>query len=1000
MLRVVPWPGAGAPGYVNLHWRMDSEDKKKSFWGGRPFQTVENFISMVEWCNNHTTTIKDQYFCLSLQSEQGKYSKGKATAKRIAANAMTLKAIWLDVDVKAAPKGYPTLEEALDAVNSFVETADLPPPSALVASGGGLHVYWFSDRPLPVDEWQRYAEGLKQAAVTNGLRCDAGLTTDCARILRVPGTYNFKTDPPRPVRLLGMRETDYDFAVALASFATTVTSVVRLPSVVASFDLSLFPKRLPPAEGVESLAAGIEHADKPPLDFQPIANNCPFYRDAIINGGKDHGQGLWNLAILGLTFVDKGERFAHAIGDQHPDYTPESTQAMYERKAREKDSKGLGWPRCTSFQAEGCKLCAGCPHFGKIKSPLHLAFQTERPKAVEIPQEKVDHKLAATLSLPKGYTIDQDGYICWVEEKETKEGETVQRLHQLFSCHLMEPWTEKTAVGDVLHFTTTLDWNDSKKVFNTKTVSLSLRTLKSSTELLDSLLGQRVKPFLPNTPKIGHFIMAWVTELQKKIAAQQSLPYGWYVDEKDGKRHGFVFGGRLMKDDGTVTEAGHGDPQLASYYRPTGSIDPWFTAFKSITAQDRPELEIIVASAFAAPLMVTTGQYSGAFSAWGITGAQKSTALKVALSVWGHPKLTKETIKSTAKSVINKMGTLKNIPIFWDEIRDAKVQTHLYDTVFGGGEGVEGGRLTSSVMQRERGDWQTTLVACSNLSFMDFIVHKQRTTSAGVYRVFEFDVPKATENNPGRMKSFDAERLMQELENNYGNMGLKYAALLAADPKGIDETAYNILERFSADVNERDGERFWVASCSVILAGATLANLLGCDFHIDRIRAYLIEAYNKLRARLESAAMEGGTEDNTQEILTGWLRNSSGGSVWTETCHMGKGKPKAVTVKHGPNVDHSKRIYVQWAIQNRVCLFPRQEFNKYLQENNYPPHSVLEGLRKHFGASVQKAKLCAGTPYRLPQEHLVIIPIPEGHPLEEMLYAHGIPEEQANASTG
>ena len=995
MLRVVPWPGAGAPGYVNLHWRMDSEDKKKSFWGGRPFQTVENFTSMVDWCNGHRATIKDQYFCLSLQSEQGKYSKGKATAKRVAANAMSLKAIWLDVDVKAAPKGYPSLAEALDAVSVFVEQVDLPPPTALVASGGGLHVYWLSDRPLPVDEWLKYAEGLKQAAISNGLRCDAGITTDCARILRVPGTYNFKTDPPRPVTLLGMRAEDYDFAVALAKIATTVTSVVRLPSVASTFDLSLFPKRPPPAEGVESLAVGLEHSERPPLDFQPVVKGCPFYRDALINGGADHSQGLWNLAILGTTFLEKGEQIAHAIGDKHPDYTPDTTKAMFDRKMREKEAKGLGWPRCTAIQAEGCKLCAGCSHLGKIKSPLHLALQAERPKAVEIPSEAINTAAATALALPKGYVVDQNGYISWVEERETKEGETIQRLHQLFSCHLSEPWTEKTAIGDVLHFTTTLDWNDTKKEFNTRTVSLSLRTLKSSTELLDSLLAQRVKPFLPNTPKIGHFVMAWVTELQKKLAAQQSLPYGWFVDEKDGKRHGFVYAGRLMKDDGTVTEAGHGDPQLASYYRPTGAIEPWFKAFHTITAQDRPELEVIVAASFAAPLMVTTGEYNGAFSAWGTTGGFKSTALKVAMSIWGHPKLTKETLKSTAKSVINKMGTLKNIPIFWDEIRDAKVQTHLYDTVFGGGEGVEGGRLTSAVTQRERGEWQTTLVACSNISFVDFIVSKQRTTSAGVYRIFEFDVPRASEGNAGLMKSFDASRIMQELEQNYGHMGLKYSAFLAADPQAVDKMAYDIMEQFNTEVGAKDGERFWVASCGMILAGATFANLLGCNFHVDRMKAFLIDAYQKLRSRLESAAVEGGTEDNTQEILTGWLRNASSGSVWTESCHMGKGKPKAVTVKHGPNVDHSKRIYVQWAIQNRVCMFSRQEFNKYLQENNYPPHSVLEGLRKHFGATVQKAKLCAGTPYRLPQEHLVIIPIPEGHPLEEMLYTHGTPEAEA-----
>jgi hypothetical protein len=38
-----------------------------------------------------------------------------------------------------------------------------------------------------VAEWQPHANGLKDLAVKHGLRFDAGCTTDCARILRVPG---------------------------------------------------------------------------------------------------------------------------------------------------------------------------------------------------------------------------------------------------------------------------------------------------------------------------------------------------------------------------------------------------------------------------------------------------------------------------------------------------------------------------------------------------------------------------------------------------------------------------------------------------------------------------------------------------------------------------------------------------------------------------------------------------------------------------------------------
>ena len=117
----------------------------------------------------------------------------------------------------------------------------------------------------------------------------------------------------------------------------------------------------------------------PPLDWEPIIKDCPFFFDALKNGGHDHSQGLWNLTILACTFLQDGDKLAHKLGNKHVGYTPGSTKAMWDRKVREKDQQGLGWPSCTAIQSEGCKLCATCKHFGKIKSPLNLALPTERP---------------------------------------------------------------------------------------------------------------------------------------------------------------------------------------------------------------------------------------------------------------------------------------------------------------------------------------------------------------------------------------------------------------------------------------------------------------------------------------------------------------------------------------------------------------------------------------------------------------------------------------------
>ncbi len=217
--RVIPWPAAGESGVVNVHWMIRDPKTGSKFWGGRPHTELTGFLNLVQWAIGRPQTIQDIYYCLSLQAKVGKSGRGKATAARSAADALALKAIWLDVDVKAPPKGYADRGEALQVLKQFVLAANIPWPNAIVASGGGLHLYWISDRALTVDEWRPYAEGLKAAAQKHGLRADYGVTTDPARVLRVPGTKNYKTDPPKEVKLLSLAP-DYNFAQVMPHLCT------------------------------------------------------------------------------------------------------------------------------------------------------------------------------------------------------------------------------------------------------------------------------------------------------------------------------------------------------------------------------------------------------------------------------------------------------------------------------------------------------------------------------------------------------------------------------------------------------------------------------------------------------------------------------------------------------------------------------------------------------------------------------------------------------------
>lgn len=372
MSRVVSWPAdpITSAGYVDLIWTPG--------FSGKPFKTVSDFMGCVAWAQSKNT-IKDIYYCLSLQAEANKNGSGNLTAKRHASLALSLKAIWLDVDVKDPPKGYATLLDAVEAVTAFRAAAGLPAPSALVHSGGGLHVYWISDRALPKAKWEPYAQGLKALALEHELRCDAGITTDAARILRVPNTLNYKTDPPKPVKLLALREQslDYDFARTLGFLTNTTAAPACSGALFIENNQPTRPAAAFAALPKESLSEGLDnYADQPPLALQSITKECAFIRDALETGGKDYSQPMWNLTTLAATFLEGGKKLAHEMGNQHPEYNWESTDALWARKNRERKEKGLGWPSCQAIQDAGCISCATCPHVSKGKSPLHLGLRS------------------------------------------------------------------------------------------------------------------------------------------------------------------------------------------------------------------------------------------------------------------------------------------------------------------------------------------------------------------------------------------------------------------------------------------------------------------------------------------------------------------------------------------------------------------------------------------------------------------------------------------------
>lgn len=101
-------------------------------------------------------------------------------------------------ELDAGPgKPYTDAEEIMAALATFT-----PAPSMRVLSGAGVHAYWLLEAPTPLQtpyhiaEYEQVTRGLQQR-----LQADKG-TWDASRILRLPGSFWHKQQPPRKVQLV------------------------------------------------------------------------------------------------------------------------------------------------------------------------------------------------------------------------------------------------------------------------------------------------------------------------------------------------------------------------------------------------------------------------------------------------------------------------------------------------------------------------------------------------------------------------------------------------------------------------------------------------------------------------------------------------------------------------------------------------------------------------------------------------------------------------------
>ncbi len=179
--------------------------------------------------HQHFKTTQEAIDLIEIHAEEANIWGGMACfapgTSRFSSNAISLKSFWLDVDAHGTGP-YENPKMARDAVKAFVASNCLPLPQYLIFTGHGVQVYWTLEEAIAKADWLPVAEDLQELSERCKLGADP-ITADAARVMRVPGTTNFR-DPDNPVKAV-LHEVTSHFTDITVFHAAIKAALAKLP---------------------------------------------------------------------------------------------------------------------------------------------------------------------------------------------------------------------------------------------------------------------------------------------------------------------------------------------------------------------------------------------------------------------------------------------------------------------------------------------------------------------------------------------------------------------------------------------------------------------------------------------------------------------------------------------------------------------------------------------------------------------------------------------------
>lgn len=326
---------------------------------------------------------------------------------------------------------------------------------------------------------------------------------------------------------------------------------------------------------------------------------------------------------------------------------------------------------------------------------------------------------------------------------------------------------------------------------------------------------------------------------------------GWVGDE---------FYPYSMKDGIVAQTDGNETERLLAALQKSGSEEAWLSAAAKV--REMPFARAMLAASFASPLLEKLHHRNIYVHIWYSSRSGKTAVLKLAMSIWGDPRILVSKYFSTIVGMERTAGTLKHLPYALDELQTLnQKRLPVNDVVYtlGNGVGKTRGRVGDGIQKIE--EWRNCI-----LSTGEQPMSADNSMDGVNTRLMELYACPLNKDGIGAPDDELGRALHQVAETNYGFAGENYIRWLIPHLDGLQKDYTTFVNALESKNVQRD-------NIAVLALADYYSSIAVFGFPEDRAYAEAVALGELLLKNQEDNAPKDSIE-SAWEFLCGWIASN------------------------------------------------------------------------------------------------------------------------------